>query len=71
VACRGGPCALVREGDPSVVAVERRELRLDVPEEELAARRAEWQPPAPRYASGVFAKYASLVSSASEGAVTG
>jgi dihydroxy-acid dehydratase len=70
-AFRGGPIALVRDGDPIEVDVERRELRLDVPEEELAARRAEWQPPAPRYASGVFAKYASLVSSASEGAVTG
>jgi dihydroxy-acid dehydratase len=70
-AFRGGPIALVRDGDPVEIDVEARELRLDVPDEELAARRASWQAPAPRYESGVFAKYASLVSSASEGAVTG
>jgi dihydroxy-acid dehydratase len=70
-AFRGGPIALVRDGDPIEIDVEARELRLDVPDEELAARRAAWQAPAPRYESGVFAKYASLVSSASEGAVTG
>jgi dihydroxy-acid dehydratase len=70
-AFRGGPIALVRDGDPIEIDVEARELRLDVPEEELAVRRAAWSAPAPRYESGVFAKYASLVSSASEGAVTG
>jgi dihydroxy-acid dehydratase len=70
-AYRGGPIAFVRDGDPIEIDVDARELRIDVPEEELAVRRAAWQAPAPRYASGVFAKYASLVSSASEGAVTG
>jgi dihydroxy-acid dehydratase len=70
-AFRGGPIAFVRDGDPIEVDVEARELRLDVPAEELERRRAAWQPPESRYASGVFAKYASLVSSASEGAVTG
>jgi dihydroxy-acid dehydratase len=70
-AFRGGPIAFVRDGDPIEVDVEARELRLDVSAEELERRRAGWQPPESRYASGVFAKYASLVSSASEGAVTG
>ncbi|HVV58836.1 MAG TPA: dihydroxy-acid dehydratase [Gaiellaceae bacterium] len=70
-AFRGGPIAFVRDGDPIEIDVEARELRLDVPADELERRRSAWQPPAPRYDSGVFAKYASLVSSASEGAVTG
>jgi dihydroxy-acid dehydratase len=69
-AFRGGPIALVRDGDGIVVDVERRELRLEVPEDELARRAAEWTPPAARYESGVFAKYAAAVGSASEGART-
>jgi dihydroxy-acid dehydratase len=69
-AALGGPIALVREGDSVVVDVERRELNLEVDPAELEARRSAWTPPAPRYTSGVFAKYAALVSSASEGAVT-
>jgi dihydroxy-acid dehydratase len=69
-AVRGGPIALVRDGDEIVVDVERRELRLEVPEDELARRAADWEPPPPRYASGVFAKYADAVGSASEGART-
>ena len=69
-AALGGPIALVQEGDTVVVDVERRELNLEVDPDELEARRAAWKPPAPRYTSGVFAKYAALVSSASEGAVT-
>jgi len=69
-AFRGGPIAFVRDGDPIAIDVEARELRLEVPEEELAARREGWQPPASRYERGVFAKYASLVTSASQGAVT-
>ncbi len=67
-AFRGGPIALVQDGDAIVIDVERRELTLDVPEDELAARFGRWQTPAPRYTSGVFAKYAAAVGSASEGA---
>jgi dihydroxy-acid dehydratase len=66
----GGPLALVREGDRVTIDAERRELRIDVSEKELEARRARWQAPAPRYTSGVLAKYARLVSSSSQGAVT-
>jgi dihydroxy-acid dehydratase len=67
-ASRGGPIALVRDGDPIQIDVPAR--RLDV-HADLEARRAEWRPPAPRYTRGVMAKYAAMVSSASEGAVTG
>jgi dihydroxy-acid dehydratase len=66
----GGPIAALRDGDPIVVDVDRRQLHVDIPDEELRARLATWTPPAPRYASGVMAKYARLVSSASIGAVT-
>ena len=67
----GGPIALVRDGDTIVFDVAARELRVDLPEAELVARRAGWQAPTARYASGVFGKYARLVSSAAAGAVTG
>jgi dihydroxy-acid dehydratase len=66
----GGPIALVAEGDEIVIDVEARRLDLNVPEAVLAERRAIWTPPPPRYPGGVMAKYAALVSSASEGAVT-
>jgi dihydroxy-acid dehydratase len=69
-AARGGPLAIVRDGDPIALDVEKRTLDLEIPAEEMASRLAEWTPPAPRYTSGVFAKYAAHVSSASEGAVT-
>jgi dihydroxy-acid dehydratase len=69
-AARGGPIAAVRDGDQIVLDVEKRTLDLDIPEEELAARLAEWTPPEPRYTRGVFAKYAATVGSASQGAVT-
>jgi len=69
-AFRGGPIALVRDGDSIEIDVDERQLRLDVPDDELAARAAAWQPPPPRYTSGVFAKYAATVGSASEGART-
>jgi dihydroxy-acid dehydratase len=69
-AALGGPIALVEEGDMVTVDVDRRILDLEVDEATLVARRAGWQAPAPRYRSGVMAKYAALVSSASEGAVT-
>jgi dihydroxy-acid dehydratase len=69
-AFRGGPIAHVRDGDTIVVDVEKRQLVLDVPADELARRAAGWEPPVPRYATGVFAKYAAAVGSASEGAIT-
>jgi dihydroxy-acid dehydratase len=69
-AARGGPIAAVRDGDVITIDAEKRRMDLEVPEAELQRRLAEWRPPTPRYPTGVFAKYAALVSSASEGAVT-
>jgi dihydroxy-acid dehydratase len=69
-AALGGPIGLVEEGDPIVIDVDARRLDLDVPAEVLEQRRGHWTAPAPRYTGGVMAKYAALVSSASEGAVT-
>jgi dihydroxy-acid dehydratase len=69
-AALGGPIALVQDGDPVVIDVDRKALDLDVPADVLAERRSAWSPPAPRYRSGVLAKYAAQVSSASDGAVT-
>jgi dihydroxy-acid dehydratase len=69
-AVRGGPLAALVEGDTVTIDVEARELRVELSDDEIAARLADWAPPAPRYAGGVLAKYAALVSSASEGAVT-
>jgi len=66
----GGTIALVQEGDPITIDAERRLLQLDVPDQEIARRRAAWKAPAPKYSAGVLFKYAKLVSSASEGAVT-
>jgi dihydroxy-acid dehydratase len=69
-AAMGGPIALVHEGDTVVFDIPSRRLDLKVAEEELARRRAQWQAPAPRYRTGVFAKYAATVTSAAEGAIT-
>jgi dihydroxy-acid dehydratase len=69
-AALGGPIGLVEEGDEIVIDVDARRLDLEVPADVLEQRRGHWSPPPPRYASGVLAKYAALVSSASEGAVT-
>ncbi len=69
-AALGGPIGLVEEGDPIVIDVDARRLDLDVPADILEQRRGRWTAPAPRYTTGVLAKYAALVSSASEGAVT-
>ena len=69
-AALGGPIALVSEGDPIVIDVDRKALDLEVAVDELARRRESWTPPAARYPGGVMAKYAALVSSASSGAVT-
>ena len=67
---RGGPIAAVRDGDTIVFDVPNRELRLEVPEQEIAARLAAYEPPPARYDGGVLGKYARLVGSAAEGAVT-
>ncbi len=66
----GGPIAAVREGDTITFDIPNRELNLNVSAEEIAARLSAWKAPAPRYKRGVFAKYASTVSGASQGAVT-
>jgi dihydroxy-acid dehydratase len=66
----GGTLALVQEGEPITIDADQRLLRLEVDDAEIARRRAAWQPPAPRYTTGVLAKYAKLVSSSSVGAVT-
>ncbi|HEU5034255.1 MAG TPA: dihydroxy-acid dehydratase [Mycobacteriales bacterium] len=65
----GGPIALVRDGDRIRLDLTTRTLDLLVDEDELARRRSEWTPPAPRYTTGVLAKYAKLVGSAASGAV--
>ena len=70
-AARGGPMAVVRDGDTIVIDVAQRKLDLEISEQEMAQRVAAWKAPTPRYTSGVFAKYVKLVSSASQGAVTG
>jgi dihydroxy-acid dehydratase len=70
-AASGGPIAAVREGDIITIDVVGRTLHVDVPAEELKTRLASWTAPAPRYQTGVMAKYARLVSCASVGAVTG
>ena len=69
-AARGGPIAAVRDGDVVVFDIKARRLDVEVPEAELTGRLKGWKAPAPRYARGVFAKYANTVSSASTGAVT-
>ena len=66
----GGTIALVEEGDSITIDAHQRLLQLNVSPEVLAQRRQNWQPPAPRYTTGVLAKYAKLVSSSSLGAVT-
>jgi dihydroxy-acid dehydratase len=69
-AATGGPIAALREGDVIVIDIEKRRLDVELSDKDIKARLAEWRPPSPRYTSGVFHKYAALVSSASEGAVT-
>ena len=70
-AVRGGPIAAIRDGDEISFDVEGRRLDLDLSDEEIAKRVAEYTPPEPRYKTGVMAKYARSVSSAAEGAITG
>jgi dihydroxy-acid dehydratase len=68
-AAQGGTIALVHDGDTITIDIEARRLQLEVADDVLERRRAEWSAPAPKYTSGVFGRYAALVSSASEGAV--
>jgi dihydroxy-acid dehydratase len=70
-AANGGPIAVVQEGDSILVDVASGVVNLEIDSTEIAARLKQWKPPAVRYPVGVFAKYVALVSSASEGAVTG
>jgi dihydroxy-acid dehydratase len=69
-AAHGGAIAALRDGDEITLDIENRTLSVSLSDEELASRLADWTEPAPRYETGVMAKYAALVSSASEGAVT-
>jgi dihydroxy-acid dehydratase len=66
----GGPIAALRNGDIIVFDVKKRRIDVELPRAEIKRRLAKWKPPSPRYKSGVMAKYARMVSSASEGAVT-
>jgi len=70
-ASRGGPIAAIREGDTIVIDVAKRKLDVDLADSEIRKRLAAWKAPVPRYQTGVMAKYARIVSSASAGAVTG
>jgi dihydroxy-acid dehydratase len=69
-AALGGPIGAVRDGDMILFDVTNRVLKVEISDEVLQQRMQEWKPPQPRYATGVFAKYAALVSSASQGAIT-
>ncbi len=69
-AALGGPIAAVRDGDMIRFDVNRRVLEVEISDEVLRQRMAQWKAPQPRYPTGVFAKYAALVSSASQGAIT-
>ena len=66
----GGPIAAVEEGDIIDINIEARSINLEVAPEVISERMKRWSPPAPRYETGVFAKYIATVSSAAEGAVT-
>ena len=69
-AALGGPIAAVRDGDMIRFDVRQRVLEVEISDDVLRRRMKEWKPPEPRYPAGVFAKYAALVSSASQGAIT-
>ena len=69
-AARGGPVAAVANGDMVVIDIEKRCLDAELTDAEIKKRLGNWREPAPRYKTGVFAKYAAVVSSASQGAIT-
>ena len=66
----GGPIAIVREGDPIAIDIEKRTIDIAIPAEEIAARLQQFKAPELKYKSGVYLKYCNSVSSASKGAVT-
>jgi dihydroxy-acid dehydratase len=70
-ALAGGPIGALRDGDTIVFDIPNRRIDVELSDDEIRARLKAWTPPEPRYASGVMAKYARLVASASEGAITG
>ncbi len=69
-AAMGGPIAALRDGDIVVIDIDKRRIDVELSQSELDGRMKAWKPPAPHYTTGVFAKYASLVSSAADGAIT-
>ena len=69
-AIEGGPIALIEDNDTITIDAERRQINVDLTDDELRRRREQWTAPAPYATRGALAKYAKLVSSASEGAVT-
>ena len=69
-AALNGPIAVVREGDTVHIDVSQRVLEVELSDGDIKSRLAAWKPPKRRYSAGVFAKYAALVHSASEGAIT-
>jgi dihydroxy-acid dehydratase len=69
-AAMGGTIAAIHEGDHITIDAKTRKLELEISDAEINRRLSQWKPPAPRYTTGVFSKYAALVSSAAEGAVT-
>ncbi len=69
-AALGGPIAAIHEGDRITIDTKSRKLEVEISDAEISRRLSEWKPPAPRYAGGVFAKYAALVTSSAEGAIT-
>jgi dihydroxy-acid dehydratase len=69
-AALGGPIAAVREGDTINIDINKRVLEMEISDDEIKKRMLSWKAPKPRYPTGVFAKYAALVSSAAQGAIT-
>ena len=69
-AALGGPIAAIHEGDRITIDTKSRKLEVEISDTEISRRLAGWKSPAPRYSTGVFAKYAALVTSAAEGAIT-
>ena len=69
-AALGGPIAAIHEGDRITIDTKSRKLEVEISDAEISRRLSEWKPRAPRYAAGVFAKYAALVTSSAEGAIT-
>jgi len=69
-AALGGPIAAIHEGDRITIDTKSRKLEVEISDGEISRRLSVWKPPAPRYAAGVFAKYAALVTSSAEGAIT-